>query len=107
MEQQKKIYLGNAKPGKSFDWGQTFRGAITLDGLKEIFEQHGFTGNKNGKKYIPIDIVVGDKPDNFGNTLNITVNTWKPDQKNTSADNGGGQAVQGQGGGPNIDDIPF
>jgi single-strand DNA-binding protein len=28
-------------------------------------------------------------------------------QKNTSADSGGGQAVQGQGGGPNIDDIPF
>ena len=78
---QEKIYLGNAKKGKDFEWGTVYNGAICLTGLKDYFAEYGFKGEKNGKQYIPISVVLGSKPDQYGNEISIQVNTWKPDKK--------------------------
>lgn len=69
-ENNEKIYVGN---GRSFgEFGQI---GISLC-LSNLPKEH-FTTDKNGKKYIKLNVSPRKEPDNYGNTHSVSVNTWK------------------------------
>ena len=74
-----KIYIGSGKE-KTFDnGGSVINCMITLDGLNQIFKDHGFTTQQGVKK---LKIIVGKRrePDQWGNTHSVSIDTFKPDQ---------------------------
>lgn len=70
----KKIYCGNAKPFGKFN---TLKVDICLDDIPEEFIKLG----KNGKRYIKMNLNENKQVGKFGDTHNLTVDTWKPDHK--------------------------
>jgi len=72
----KKIYCGNGKKNEKFD---LINFSICLDDIPEEY----ITGSKNGKRYVKLTMSQNyeGKTDKFGNTHNVTVNTWKPETK--------------------------
>lgn len=91
---EKKIYVGNGKKNPKYD---LINFSICIDDLPEQY----INGGKNGKKYIKLTMSQNYKGevDKFGNTHNVTVNTWKPDTVQQSTQSHG---VEGF----NIPDIP-
>lgn len=75
---EKTIYIGNGKKQKD-NW---LKSSICLDNIpkEHIFEY-------KGKKYIKVNINIKDEIDNFGKDVSITVDTWRPEQKEASNDN--------------------
>ena len=69
MEKQKKIYCGSGKK-KSDTWLQ-----VTLN--PEKFSE--YIQEFNGNKFIKLNINVLPEPDKYGKTLQVTIDTWKPD----------------------------
>lgn len=70
-----KIYIGKGKIV-----GQYGNISITLglDGLGEIYKNHGFE-TKQGAKKLKIIISEMKQADDYGNTHTCYVSTWKPD----------------------------
>ena len=63
--------------GKGREWGQY--GQLTINVcLSDIPEEH-ITKAQNGKSYASFDIGEMKKPDKYGKTHNVSVNTFKPD----------------------------
>jgi len=75
-----KIYIGSGKEKVFPDGGSVINCMITLDGLNQIFKDHGFTTDKGVKK---LKIIVGKRrePDQWGNTHSVEIDTWKPQQQ--------------------------
>ena len=71
-----KIFVGNGKKNEKYDMVNF---SICLSDLpKEFIEK----SEKNGKSYIKLTISSNKNgEDKFGNTHNVTVNTWKPDKQ--------------------------
>ena len=76
MSEQKKIYCGNGKKNEKYD---IINFSICLDDIPGEY----ITGSKNGKRYVKLTMSGNyqGKTDKFGNTHNVTVNTWKPEPK--------------------------
>ena len=72
---EKTIYIGNGKKQKE-NW---LKSSICLDNIpkEHIFEY-------KGKKYIKVNINVKDEVDDYGKDVNITIDTWKPEKKETA-----------------------
>ncbi len=88
-----RIYCGKGKQGK---YGVKLN--ICLD---DIPAEHTTTG-KNGKRYARLELKESRKPDDYGNTHYVEVDTWKPDgQRRESAPSGSKPAA------PPDDELPF
>ncbi len=75
-----KIYIGNGKE-KTFDnGGSIINITIGLDGIKEYFEDYGFTTDQ-GKKKLKLVVSKRREADQYGNTHSVTVDTFKPEQQ--------------------------
>lgn len=75
-----KIYIGSGKE-KTFDnGGSIINITIGLDGIKEYFEQYGFTTDQ-GKKKLKLIVSKRREIDQYGNSHYVTVDTWKPEQQ--------------------------
>ena len=48
--------------------------------LDDIPDKH-ITVAKNGKRYVNLNIGTKRNKDQYGNTLSVSVNTWKPDNQ--------------------------
>ena len=72
MEQQKKIFVGNGKK-QNETW---LKSSLCLS---DIPQEHVF--EYNGKKYLKVNINVKDTPDQYGKDVSISVDTYKPEQK--------------------------
>lgn len=78
-----KIYIGNGKE-KTFDnGGSVINCMITMDGLAQIFKDHGFT-TQNGVKKLKLIIGKRREIDQYGNSHYVQIDTWKPDQQATA-----------------------
>ena len=102
---EKKIYVGNGKKNPKYD---LINFSICIDDLPE---EH-INGGKNGKKYIKLTMSQNYKGevDKFGNTHNVTVNTWKPETKQAPDEYRANNTVPGTGFTPPPapeDDLPF
>ena len=75
MADEKKIYVGNGnkRDGK---YG-TFRSVSIC--LSDLPPEHITKSEKNGKKYIKLNISDHDKPDKYNHDVSVTIDTWKPD----------------------------
>lgn len=81
-----KIYVGNGKKNEKYDM---INFSICLEDFQQggkAFE-HINASEKNGKHYINLTMSGNyeGKIDDYGNTHNITVNTWKKDQESNAA----------------------
>ena len=91
-----KIYVGSGKKIDFTGGGSKISITLTLDGLKKLHEDYGFTAKKSGKKMLKFDVCERREPDEWENTHYVTVDTWKPEQQQSS-----------QQGGSFENDIPF
>lgn len=78
MADGEKIYVGNGKKHTFPNGGYEIKIRLSLDGLKELHTKYGFTTDA-GKHMLTL--IVGEKRevDQYGNTHNVRVDTWKPD----------------------------
>jgi hypothetical protein len=74
MEKQEKIRLGSGKK-KSESW---FKTSLCIDDAIE----HSF--EYNGKRYVKVDINVFSEPNQYGKDVQVTLDTYKPDQNKSS-----------------------
>lgn len=73
-----KIYLGSARE-KHFDTGGSVINVhLTLNDIKEYYEKYGYKA-KNGDKRIKINITPRRETGMYGETHNVTLDTWTPD----------------------------
>lgn len=70
------IYVGNGKK-QNDGWRKS---SLCLS---DIPQEHIF--EFNGKKYIKLNINDKDQVDQFGKNVSISVDTWKPEQKQEGA----------------------
>ena len=78
-----KIYIGSGKKKVFQDGGSVINCMITMDGLAQIFKDHGFT-TQNGVKKLKLIIGKRREIDQYGNSHYVQIDTWKPEQKTTS-----------------------
>ncbi len=71
-----KIYGGSAKT-KELKTGKLIKIALKLDVLVEAAKEHGFDGKAG--RMIKIDLWEKREPDQYENTHDVVVDTWKPD----------------------------
>ena len=69
-----KIYVGKGKAGKY--------GVKISVCLSDLPKEH--INEYKGKKYINLEITEMKRPDDYGKTHTVTVDTWKPEPKNES-----------------------
>ncbi len=96
---EKKIYCGSGKK-KSDTWLQ-----VTLN--PEKFSE--YIQEFNGNKFIKLNINVLPEPDKYGKTLQVTIDTWKPDgskqaEPKTQSYASNNQQVNNT---RDLDDLPF
>ena len=75
MADQEKIRLGSGKK-KSETW---FKTSLCIDDAI----QHSF--EYNGKRYVKVDINVYAEPNQYGKDVQVTLDTYKPDQTKSTA----------------------
>lgn len=90
---EKKIYCGSGKK-KSETWLQ-----VTLN--PEKFSE--YIQEFNGNKFIKLNINVLPEPDKYGKTLQVTIDTWKPEKAATQA----AYSAPKQAPSESFDDLPF
>lgn len=78
-----KIYIGNAKKKTFQDGGSIINIMLDLDGMGEHFKDYGFTTDQ-GRKKIKLILSKRREVDQYGNEYYVTVDTWKPDQQQSS-----------------------
>ena len=72
-----KIYLGSAKK-KGKNW---YNGTINMDKIEPHIKEF------KGHRIVKVDINIFEEPDQYGKSLKITLDTWKPEeQKQTPPD---------------------
>ena len=81
-----KIYIGTAKEKTFDDGGSIVDIMLSLDGMKEHFENYGFITDK-GMHKIKLILSKRREEDQYGNTHYITLNTWKPESRETPSEN--------------------
>jgi hypothetical protein len=74
-----KIYCGR---GKTFGQYGTISVSICLD---DIPDQHITKSDKNGKRYVKVNVDAKREADEYGNTHTVTVDTWKPTGRSAQA----------------------
>lgn len=67
-----KIYVGK---GKKVGQYEIISASICIDDILP----HAVKSDKNGKRYVNIDISQMRSPDQWGKTHTISINEWKPD----------------------------
>jgi len=67
-----KIYCGR---GKTFGQYGTISVSICLD---DIPAEYITKSDKNGKRYVKVNVDAKREADDYGNTHTVTVDTWKP-----------------------------
>ncbi len=75
-----KIYIGTGKEKFFADGSSLINVTLSLDGLRELFENYGFT-TEQGKKKLGIVISKRKEPDQYGHTHKVMINTYKPEQE--------------------------
>ena len=73
---EKTIYCGSGKQ-KTDTW---IKATIKTDNIMEYIQEY------KGHKFVKIDINLKDEPDQYGKDVEITVDTWKPESKETPPD---------------------
>lgn len=69
-----KTYVGNGKQKEGID-------IINVSVcLSDIPKEEIYTSEKNGKKYVRLSVGSRRETDNYGNTHNVWINDWKPEQ---------------------------
>jgi hypothetical protein len=71
-----KVYVGNGKK-RSGTWLK-----INLDVEKIL--ANAYTSQKNGKKYINLDVNIKDEKDGYGNDVSVAVDGFVPNSQGTS-----------------------
>lgn len=89
-----KIYCNksSAKKKEFNNGGYIINAMLDLDELEEHFKSYGFTTKENRRK-LKVSIGTRREPDQFGNTHNIEVDTWKPDGNSNSGNSGSFQSA--------------
>lgn len=77
MSENKRIYVGSGKQITG-QYG-TFR-SITLN-LSKLTDEHKF--EYNGQVYIKLNVNDKDEVDDYGKDVNVSIDTWKPENKQT------------------------
>jgi len=85
-----KIYMGNAKEVSFPNGGKKIDVMFKLDGLNQIWKDHGFT-TEQGKKMIKLTVTRLKEPDKYNNTHTCYVDTFKPDPNYKSNLDSGGE----------------
>jgi len=76
MEQkQKKIYCGSGKK-KSETWLQV---SINPEKFADYVQEY------NGNKFLKLNINIKKEADKYGKDVEVSIDTWKPEQKEQSA----------------------
>lgn len=75
-----KIFVGSGRKKTFNDGGSIINIMLSLDGLKEHFENYGFKTDQ-GKHKLKLVLSERREIDQYGNTHYLTVDTWKPEQK--------------------------
>jgi hypothetical protein len=70
-----KIYAGSAKE-KQLQNGKLIKLSLKLDVLVEAAKEHGFDAKAG--RMIKVDVWEKREADQYGNTHDIVVDTWKP-----------------------------
>ena len=94
-----KIYCGTGKEKVFSDGGSVINVTLSLDGMKQWFEEYGFTTDA-GKKKLGLVVQRRREPDQYGHTHNLMINTYKPEQSHRPEENQKAES------GPE-EDIPF
>ena len=71
-----KIYCGKGKR-ETNTW---FKATINPDKIMEYIQEY------KGHKFVKININLLDEPDKYGKDVEITVDNWKPESKETPPD---------------------
>jgi hypothetical protein len=118
-EQQKKIYVGNGKiVRRKNDGAIMFRKVgLNLSRIAEADVEAFIKTLQSGKQILNIVINDLQEPDQYGNDVSITVDTWKPTgegqpqqqgyQRRGSLNAKPDGRIQEQVGAPQDDDLPF
>jgi len=92
MADGEKIYVGNGKEHVFPDGGRQVKIRLSLQDMEAHFEKYGWTTDA-GKMYINLILSERREVDQYGNTHNLTIDTWKPQnasQSTQGASNGNG-----------------
>jgi hypothetical protein len=111
MDMADKIYAGNGRMVET-KYGELYNISICLD---DIPEEHIFTSEKTGKRYVKLKMTEKKEVDAYKNTHSVIVDTWKPDNGKGSRSRETNRYPKpsgndGYSGGPEDfdgDDIPF
>ena len=76
MRKMAKIYCGKGKR-ETNTW---FKATINPDKIMEYIQEY------KGHKFVKININLLDEPDKYGKDVEITVDDWKPESKETPPD---------------------
>lgn len=71
MAQEKKVFCGSGKK-RSDTW---FSVSLNPSKFKEFIQEY------NGTEFIKLNINVLAEPDKYGKDVQVTVDTWKPNQQ--------------------------
>ena len=75
-----KIYIGTGTEKVFKDGSSLINITLSLDGLKDHFENYGFT-TQQGKKKLGITVSRRKEPDQYGHTHKVILNTFKPEEQ--------------------------
>ena len=76
-----KIYCGNGKEHFFSGGGSVVNLMLDLGTLERYFTEYGFTSTAGNKK-IKLKVYKNQQPDNYGNTHNLQIDTWRPEGQN-------------------------
>lgn len=71
-----KIYCGSGKKQKE-NW---IKATINPDVINKYIQEY------QGNKFVRLDINVNDKPNDYGKDVSISIDTWKPEKKESDTD---------------------
>ncbi len=101
-----KIYCGSAKEKTFNDGGSILNVSLNLDDIENAFGEYGFT-TQAGKRIIKVKIGKRRSEGAYGETHTVEVDTWKPNQQqSTSYNQGQGDSGQYQQKQNNVDYPP-
>lgn len=87
-----RIYVGNGKEKTFPDGGTIVTITVDIDAIMTACRDYGFTTDA-GKRKIKLKVGRRRDVDQYGNTHNVEVDTWKPEQGRQSTQSAHGGAV--------------
>jgi len=93
---ENKIYCGNGKEKFFNNGGSVVNLMVDLTTLEKYFTEYGFTSNAGNKK-IKLKVFKNMNIDNYGNTHNVQIDTFKPNKSPVQGQESSNQGNFNQG----------